>query len=105
MNRLLMLFTLLISLVGCMEITTQVQMPNKDAQPLLSGEDCTPIILGLSLGVNYIEQAMKNTNKKPNALGNRTTINPPITKVHMVEYYEGQFLVVGLRCVQVTGEP
>ena len=55
-------FVFLIPVVvsGCINITTELQPSNADVKAVLLGEDCTPIVLGLGLGTNRIEDALKD---------------------------------------------
>ena len=56
------LFTLVLS--GCINITTELQPSNADVQGVLMGEDCSPIVLGMGLGTNTIENALKDGRPK-----------------------------------------
>jgi hypothetical protein len=96
-------------LSGCINIATELQPSNPDVKDVLMGEDCTPIVLGLGLGTNRIEYALKDGRpygdlgefRRRVKLNGRTTI----TRIRTIQLTEFYVLLVGSRCVQVVGEP
>jgi hypothetical protein len=101
------LFTVLLS--GCINITTELQPSNTEVQSVLMGEDCTPIVLGMGLGTNTVENAQKDGRPYGDVgefrsrikLNRRTTI----TRIRTIQLSEFYVLLVGSRCIQVLGEP
>jgi len=99
----------LVLLSGCINIRTEVQPTNADVQGVLMGEDCTPIVLGLGLGTNTIDNALKDGRpygdlgefRSRVKLNQRTTI----ARVRTIQLTEFYILLIGSRCVQVIGEP
>ena len=96
-------------LSGCINIRTEVQPTNPEVQGVLLGEDCTPIVLGLGLGTNTVENALKDGRPYGDVgdfrgrikLNQRTTI----TRIRTIQLTEFYILLIGSRCVQVIGEP
>ena len=107
--RPMLLCLVAVMLSGCINITTELQPSNPDVKDALMGEDCTPIVLGLGLGTNRIEHALKDGRpygdiepfRSRVKLNGRTTI-ARIRTIQLTEFY---VLLVGSRCVQVVGEP
>jgi hypothetical protein len=101
------LFTVL--LTGCINITTELQPSNSDVKDVLMGEDCTPIVLGLGLGTNRIEYALKDGRPYGEVGEFRTRVKlngrTTITRIRTIQLTEFYVLLVGSRCVQVVGEP
>lgn len=101
----------LLILAGCMSISSQTQPVNVAVQSLVSGEDCTPIILGMGFGTNTVEQAMSNGAQEitePQKYGIKPVtqrIAKPIVRLHSVAIAESYFVGFGSRCVVVVGEP
>jgi hypothetical protein len=99
----------IVMLSGCINITTELQPSNTDVKGVLMGEDCTPIVLGMGLGTNTIENAKKDGRpygdigefRSRIKLNRRTTITH-IRTIQLTEFY---ILLVGSRCIQVVGEP
>ena len=96
-------------LTGCINITNELQPTNDDVKDVLMGEDCTPIILGLGLGTNRIESALKDGRPYGDTGEFRSRINlnrrTTITRIRTILLTEFYVLLVGSRCVQVLGEP
>ena len=100
---------IVIILSGCINISTEVYPTNADVAGVLLGEDCTPIILGMGLGTNTIENAQKDGRpygdvgdfRERIKLNRRTTI----TRIRTIQLTEFYILLVGSRCIQVIGEP
>ena len=107
--RLALICLLTLILSGCINISTEVQPTNADVAGVLLGEDCTPIILGMGLGTNTIENAQKDGRpygevgefRERIKLNRRTTI----TRIRTIQLNEFYILLVGSRCIQVIGEP
>lgn len=101
------LFTLVLS--GCINITTELQPSNADVQGVLMGEDCSPIVLGMGLGTNTIENALKDGRPKGDVgeFRSRVKLNSrtSITRIRTIQLSEFYVLLVGSRCIQVLGEP
>src|SRR5262245_39604818 len=101
------LFTILLS--GCINITNELQPSNPDVKSVLIGEDCSPIVLGMGLGTNTIENAKRDGRLLGDAgefrarikLNDRTAISR-IRTIQMTDFY---VLLVGSSCIQVIGEP
>src|SRR5207249_11778874 len=96
-------------LSGCINITTELQPSNADVQGILLGEDCTPIVLGMGLGTNTIENALKDGRPKGDVKEFRARIKlnsrTPITRIRTIQLSEFYVLLVGSRCIQILGEP
>ena len=105
------LFSLVITalLSSCINITTELQPSNAEVKDVLMGEDCTPIVLGLGLGTNRIEHALKDGRLygEPGEFRARVKLNgrTTITRIRTIQLTEFYVLLVGSRCVQVIGEP
>ena len=101
------LFALFLS--GCINITNEVQPSNSDVQAVLMGEDCTPIVLGMGLGTNTIENAKKDGRVlgEPGEFRSRIKLNDrtTITRIRTVQMTDFYVLLVGSSCIQVLGEP
>ena len=102
-----LLFAVLLS--GCINITTELQPSNPDVKDALMGEDCTPIVLGLGLGTNRVEHALKDGRPYGDieAFRSRVKLNgrTTIARIRTIQLTEFYVLLVGSRCVQVVGEP
>lgn len=109
MRCLLTFFFVALLLTGCINITNELQPTNNDVKDVLMGEDCTPIILGLGLGTNRIESALKDGRPYGDTGEFRSRINlnrrTTITRIRTIQLTEFYVLLVGSRCVQVLGEP
>ena len=107
--RFILPFLCTVLLSGCINISTEVYPTNADVAGVLLGEDCTPIILGMGLGTNTIENAQKDGRpygdvgdfRERIKLNRRTTI----TRIRTIQLSEFYVLLVGSRCIQVVGEP
>ena len=101
------LYTALLS--GCINITNELQPSNPDVKAVLIGEDCSPIVLGMGLGTNTIENAKKDGRLIGEAgefrprikLNDRTAISR-IRTIQITDFY---VLLIGSSCIQVLGEP
>ena len=104
-------FVFLIPVVvsGCINITTELQPSNADVQGVLLGEDCSPIVLGMGLGTNTIDNALKDGRPKGDVGEFRTRVKlnsrTAITRIRTIQLSEFYVLLVGSRCIQVLGEP
>ncbi|HKY71168.1 MAG TPA: hypothetical protein VJL88_04565 [Nitrospira sp.] len=102
-------FLLTLLLTGCINITNELQPSHPDVKAILIGADCTPIVLGMALGTNTIEDAKKDGRLLGDAgefrgrikLNDRTAIKR-IRTVQLTDFY---ILLVGSSCIQVIGEP
>jgi hypothetical protein len=96
-------------LSGCINITNELQPSNTDVQGILQGEDCTPIVFGMGLGTNTIENAMKDGRLIGNAGEFRARIHlndrTAISRIRTVQITDFYVLLVGSSCIQVLGEP
>ena len=107
--RYILPFLCVVLLPGCINITTELQPSNSGVQGVLMGEDCTPIVLGMGLGTNTVENAQKDGRPYGDVgefrsriqLNRRTTI----TRIRTIQLSEFYVLLVGSRCIQVVGEP
>ena len=106
-SMLISLFALLAW--GCINITNELQPTNADVKDVLMGEDCTPIILGLGLGTNRIEYALKDGRPYGEVGEFRSRVNlnrrTTISRIRTIQLTEFYVLLVGSRCIQVVGEP
>ena len=96
-------------LPGCINITTELQPSNPDVKDVLMGEDCTPIVLGLGLGMNRIDHALAD-GRPYGDIGEfrsriKVNMRTTITRIRTIQLTEFYVLLVGSRCVQVVGEP
>lgn len=102
-----LMFTVLLS--GCINITNELQPTNPDVKDVLMGEDCTPIVLGVGLGTNRVEYALKDGRPYGDIGEFRTRINlnrrTTIARIRTIQLTEFYILLVGSRCIQVIGEP
>jgi hypothetical protein len=107
--RILALILCTLGLSGCINITTELQPSNPDVKDVLMGEDCTPIVLGLGLGTNRIENALKDGRVYGDLGGFRTRVKlsgrTTISRIRTIQLTEFYVLLLGSRCVQVVGEP
>ena len=107
--RILLTFLFTVLLSGCINITTELQPSNPDIKGVLMGEDCTPIVLGMGLGTNTIENALKDGRPEDDVGEFRPRIKlnsrTPITRIRTIQLSEFYVLLVGSRCIQVLGEP
>lgn len=88
-------------LAGCINITTELQLPNPAVKPVLYGQDCVPIILGIGLGTNRYTSALDDGHS-----GSDWRKRVPIHAVHSAVLTDMGFLnLIGSRCLEVTGEP
>lgn len=94
---------------GCINITTELQPSKADVQGVLLGEDCSPIVLGMGLGTNTIDNALKDGRPKGDVGEFRTRVKlnsrTAITRIRTIQLSEFYVLLVGSRCIQVLGEP
>jgi hypothetical protein len=108
MRMLLVILSTLV-LSGCINITSELQPSDPDVKDVLMGEDCTPIVLGLGLGKNRIEYAMKDGRPYGDIAEFRSRVNlnrrTTITRIRTIQLTEFYVLLLGSRCVQVIGEP
>ena len=96
-------------LAGCINITNELEPSHPDVQAVLMGEDCTPIVFGMGLGTNTIEEAKKDGRLIRDAgefrsrikLNDRTAIRR-IRTIQLTDFY---VLLIGSSCIQVVGEP
>jgi len=107
--RLMLPFLCAVLLSGCINITNELQPGTPDVKPVLIGEDCTPIVLGMGLGTNTIENAKKDGRVlgDPGEFRSRIKLNDrtAITRIRTVQMTDFYILLVGSSCIQVIGEP
>ena len=103
MRIVMVLGVVLINLAGCINISTHIQPVNDKVRPVLLGEDCTPIVGGLGWGTNTIEKAMQQASPSQNYDPYRGTHT--IRTIRSVALTESAMLLLGQRCIEVTGEP
>jgi hypothetical protein len=105
------MLTLLLAMLlsGCINITNELQPSNPGVQAVLIGADCSPIVLGMGLGTNTIENAMKDGRVlgDPGDFRSRIKLNDrtAITRIRTVQLTDFYVLLIGSSCVQVIGEP
>ncbi len=107
--RLMFMFLSALLVSGCLNITNELEPSHPDVKAVLMGEDCTPIVLGMGLGTNTIENAKKDGRLLGDAgefrarihLNNRT----PIKRIRTIQITDFYVLLVGSSCIQVVGEP
>ncbi|SLM48591.1 protein of unknown function [Nitrospira japonica] len=107
--RLALVFLCFAILPGCLNITNELQPSNPEVKGVLQGEDCTPIVLGMALGTNTIENAKRDgrllgdagTFRERIHLNDRTAISR-IRTIQITDFY---ILLIGSSCLQVIGEP
>jgi hypothetical protein len=107
--RFLFAFLFALPLSGCINITNELQTSNPDVKGVLMGEDCTPIVLGMGLGTNTIEQAQKDGRLvgDPGEFRTRIKLNDrtAISRIRTVQLTDFYVLLIGSSCIQVVGEP
>jgi len=101
MHMALLAFSLLF-MTGCMHITTNLTPVTEQVKPVLIGEDCVPIILGLAYGTSTVEQAMRNgeLRTEQQSLGSHQTIKV----IRSIALTETAWFLFGARCLEVVGE-
>jgi hypothetical protein len=107
--RLTLALLCAVVLSGCINITNELQPSNPEVKGVLIGEDCTPIVFGMGLGTNRIEEAMKDGRVMGDVgqfrarvkLNDRTAI----TRIRTIQITDFYVLLIGSRCIQVIGEP
>jgi hypothetical protein len=96
-------------LSGCINITNELQPSNPDVKGVLIGQDCTPIVLGMGLGTNTIEDAKKDGRVlgDPGEFRSRIKLNDrtAISRIRTVQMTDFYVLLLGSSCIQVIGEP
>jgi len=92
-------------LTGCINIDTNLQPTDPSIKPTVRGEDCTAIILGLGFGTNTVEQAMDKGRISRNPERPERPEPMAVKRIRSITLHDWQFLMVGERCVIVTGEP
>ena len=105
MMHLSMLTVVLFSLNGCINIDTRLQPIDPAVQAVVTGEDCSYIILGLGAGTNTVEQAMANGLMRRDPERPECVEKRAVKRIRSITLGEGQILLFGSRCVTVTGEP
>jgi len=107
--RFSLLLLLPVVLSGCINIANQVQPVNPDVKDVLIGEDCTPLVLGLGLGTNTVEQAMQDGRimREAGEFRSRIKMNDrtAITRIRTIQVTDFYVLLVGSSCIKVIGEP
>lgn len=96
---------MLFSLNGCINIDTHLQPIDPAVQAVVTGEDCSLIILGLGAGTNTVEQAMANGQMRRDPERPERVDKRAVKRIRSITLGEGQLLLFGRRCVTVTGEP
>jgi hypothetical protein len=99
----------MVLLGGCINISTQLQPINESVKADKTGSDCTWIFLGLGFGSLSVERAMMQETivsadraDRPEMI--RRIRTPYITKIHSIALQDWTALIVGERCIVVTGE-
>lgn len=111
MRRIVLTAAVPLLLAGCINITTELQPPDAAVKPILYGEDCTPIVLGIGIGTNTIDTARQFGEPREET---RSFLGPPreasaaqtirrIRRIRLTDY--GFLNLVGARCLEVIGEP
>ena len=96
---------LLLTLSGCMHITTHLQQDNPAITPILEGRDCVALLLGLGWGTNTVDRAMLQGGPPGRYFDSRIKYATRITRLHSLAVNDSYFLLAGYRCLVVTGEP
>ena len=107
--RFILLFLCMVFVSGCINITNEIQPSDPDVQGILMGEDCSPIVLGIGLGTNTIENAKKDGRLLGDAGEFRARIHlnkrTAISRIRAIQITAFYALLVGSSCLQVIGEP
>ena len=107
--RFLIVFLVAVPLSGCINITNELQPSNPDVKAVLIGEDCSPIVLGMGLGTNTIENAKKDGRLigEPGEFRPRIKLNDrtAISRIRTIQLTDFYMLLIGSSCIQVLGEP
>lgn len=111
-NRLALyaIFLGVLTLSGCMNLTTRLQPDDVTVTESHQGEDCVPILLGIGIGTATVESATakaRNIAEVVRAQSSRNYVAVPadaIRKVRRLQFSDYQFLGFGARCIEVTGE-
>ena len=110
--RKTMPIVLILLLSGCMMNDTELQVPDQSVKPMLTGEDCVPIIFGMSIGTVSMTEATKTYHnvqqERETTLGReKVTVRAGllIRRIHSVVLKDEGALGFGRRCLEVKGEP
>jgi hypothetical protein len=107
--RILVTLVCTMLLSGCINITNELQPNNPEVQAVLIGEDCSPIVLGMGLGTNTIENAKKDGRilGDPGDFRPRIKLNDrtAISRIRTVQLTDFYIVLIGSSCIQVIGEP
>jgi hypothetical protein len=105
-----MLMVLLILLMsGCIMIDTELQLPDETVKPVLTGEDCVGIYLGIGVGNVRMHRALRahRYEDRQGQFGYERVRLPDqsISRIHSVILKDVTGLGFGQRCLEITGEP
>ena len=107
--RIILSFLVALLVPGCINITNELQPSNPDVKAVLIGEDCSPIVLGMGLGTNTIENAKKDGRLigEPGEFRPRIKLNDrtAISRIRTIQLTDFYMLLIGSSCIQVLGEP
>jgi hypothetical protein len=99
---------LLCSVSGCINISAQLQPVNESVKADKTGEDCKGHFMGFGYGTVTVERAMIQETLVSAGRADRPEmmkrIQTPITKVRSIALQDWTALILGERCIVVTGE-
>ena len=101
----IILFVLLTS--GCIMIDTELQVPDQNVKPILTGKDCVLIIFGFGFGTVRMGEAMKTEQyaERQSAFEKVRVAGPPLRRIHSIILKDEEILFFGHRCLEIKGEP
>lgn len=102
----------MLTLSGCMNLTTRLQADDLTVKATHEGNDCVPIILGIGIGTATVENAMANARDIEAYERARQAIKheerryriEPIVKIRRLQFSDYALLGFGSHCLEVTGE-
>ena len=98
----------LLLLSGCMDVDSHLTPTNPQVAETLKGQDCLPVILGISVGTITVDAARKaglpvSIDRIP--YGDEKSYIKPIRNIRAIMLHDFYGLAFGERCIIVTGEP
>lgn len=92
---MILMAVLFLLLSGCANVTTQLTPVDPTVKAAVTGSDCIPMFFGIIIGTADMTKAM---------FIDGDPYDVRITRVRNTQFWDGQFLGFGARCVEVVGE-
>ena len=96
-----LIFCCVLFLAGCINIATIITPVAPGVREERVTSDCVPIFFGFSYGTASLDKAL--ATKAP-LITNANEPHALITKVRFIALHDYYILLVGERCVEITGE-